>query len=347
MMKKRVLIGLIATLGALSSCGAGKDRQVVNLFNWTYFIPDQVLYDFRNETGIHVQLDTYDGNDTMYAKLLSGNANYDVVVPSGDFVSLMIEQNMLQPLHKELLPNFRHFDPMILTYITFDPGNVYSVPYALGATGININTGKVSEFEASWRIFEREDLARRMTLMNDTRDVIGGALKYLGYSANSTNPDEINQARDHIIRYWKPNILKFDAEMFGKDFATGNTWIAQGFPEVVMKELEGSEAFKNHHFALPKEGGLIYLDNMAILADAPHPDLAHQLINYILRLDVHAFIMDEFWYPTLMPEAEALRRVAVPYSIEGLFANNYEFRENVGDAVTYYTQAWNVIMQSK
>lgn len=347
MMKKRTLVSLLIILVVLSSCGGGEERRSVNLFNWTYFTPDHVLANFRKETGIKVILDTYDGNDSMYAKLRSGNANYDVVVPSGDFVSMMIEQKMLQPLEKEKLPNFSNFDSKVLSYIHFDPGNVYSVPYALGATGINVNTEKVSFVPHSWKIFERSDLARRMTLMNDTRDVIGGALKYLGYSANSTNVEEINQAKDLIIERWKPNILKFDAEMFGKDFASGNTWIAQGFPEVVLKELEGTRSLDNFNFILPEEGGLIYLDNMVILADAPNPNFAHELINYILRLDVHALIMDEFWYPSLMPQAESYRSVRAPYTIDQLFANNYELRANVGDAVTYYTQAWNAIMQAK
>lgn len=102
-----------------------------------------MLTDFRRETGIRVHLDTYDSNDTMYAKLLTQSANYDVVVPSGDYVSMMIAQGMLQPLDKSLLPNFANFNADILSYIDFDPGNVYSVPYALGATGINVNTNMV------------------------------------------------------------------------------------------------------------------------------------------------------------------------------------------------------------
>jgi spermidine/putrescine transport system substrate-binding protein len=347
MAKRWGLMGLVVStlLVALSSCAG--DREVINLFNWTYFIPDQVLTNFERESGIHVRLDTYDSNDSMYAKLRSGNANYDIAVPSGDFVSMMIAERMIQPLDRQLLSNFDNLDPEILTYTNFDPGNVYSVPYALGATGINVNAQHVPDgsYSASWSIFERTDLARRMTLLNDTRDLLGVALKYLGYSANSTNALEIEQARDHIIEKWKPNVLKFDDEMFGKDFASGNTWVAHGFPEVVLKELESERDFENYRFVLPAQGGLIYLDNMVILADAPQPELAHQLINYILRLDVHAFIMDEFWYPTLMPAAQNLRTVQPPYTIEELFANNYELRANIGDAVSLYTNAWNTIMQ--
>lgn len=342
-MKKVGLLALFMMI-VLTSCGAG--GPTVHFYNWTYFTPDQVLIDFRRETGIRVILDTYDSNDTMYARLRAGGSLYDVVVPSGDFVSMMINQGMLQPLNHELLPNMANFDPRYLEFSTFDPGNVYSVPYAIGTTGININTARVPEFESSWNIFERSDLHRRMTLMNDSRDVLGGALRYLGFSANSTSLEEINAARDHIIERWRPNLLRFDAEMFGKDFASGNTWVAHGFPEVVLKELEGDAAIANYHFALPREGGLIYLDNMVVLANAPNPLYAHELINFILRADVHATIMDEFWYPTLMPAAAPLRRVQPPYTIEQLLENNFEFRANVGDAVVYYTQAWNRIMQS-
>jgi spermidine/putrescine transport system substrate-binding protein len=340
-LNKSVLL-VVMVLFSFVSCGRDK-KETLYLFNWTYFIPDQVLFDFEKEFGVRVELDTYDGNDTMYAKLRSGNAPYDVVVPSGDFVAMMAQQGMLRELDKELLPNLKHIDQSILDYMNFDPGQRYSVPYAIGATGINVNIRQVPDADASWTMFDRTDLASRMTLMNDTRDVLAGALKTLGYSANSMSLEEINAARDLVLS-WKPNILKFDAESFGKDFASGNTWVAQGFPEVVMKELESASAFADYRFLVPREGGLIYLDNMVVLANAPNPELAHTFINYILRPDVHAKIMDEFWYPSLMEKAEPMRKVEAPYTIAQLFENNYELRADVGEALRYYTAAWDMIM---
>lgn len=339
-MKRKFL----AAAGALILLASCQQKEKLYLYNWTYFIPDETIFRFEKEFNVRVILDTYDGNDTMYAKLKAGNAAFDIAVPSGDYVSIMAKQGMLAELDKSLLPNFAEINPEILSYIDFDPGNRYSVPYALGATGININTNYVPEYEESWSIFSREDLKNRMTLMNDTRDVLGGALRYLGYSANSVNRNEIQAAKEQVLR-WKPNLLKFDAESFGKDFAAKNTWIAQGFPEVVLKELESEADRAAYRFAAPKEGGLLYLDNMVILNNAPHKELAHTFINYILRPETHAFIMDEFYYPTILPAADPLRQVQAPYSIADLFAKNYEFRKDIGEANSLYVEAWNEILQ--
>lgn len=132
-------------------------------------------------------------------------------------------------------------------------------------------------------------------MMYDVRETLGVALAYLGYSVNSTDAEEIAQARDLLLE-WKPNLLKFDAEMFGKDFASGSSVIAHGYAEVVLTELEAADGV-DYQYLLPKEGGLVYVDNLVILAGSKNVEGAHQLINYLLRPDVHARIADTFIIP--------------------------------------------------
>ncbi|MGL4524273.1 MAG: extracellular solute-binding protein [Spirochaetia bacterium] len=343
-MKKLSGIVWLLLLLILISCGGGAKRKLY-LYNWTYFIPDETLEAFGKEFGIKVILDTYDGNETMYAKLATGNANFDIVVPSSDYVSIMMGQDMLAPIDKTKVPNFKNLDPIVLDFINqagYDPGNQYSVPYFMGSTGINVNTAFVKDTGDSWRIFERSDLKDRMSMMNDMRDVLGGALKVLGYSGNSTNPQEIQQAKELIISKWKPNLLKFDSETFGKDFAARNTWAAQGYAEVVLNELEGNQS--DYEFYIPKEGTMITLDSMTILKDAKNKDEAHELINYMLRPEVHAYVADMFYYPVIIPGAQQYRKNVPPYGISTLLERS-ELRKNIAESVRLYSEAWDEIFQ--
>lgn len=342
-MKKLEFLALLFVLLITVSCGGS--RKNLYLYNWSYFIPDETLEAFGKEFDVKVTLDTYDGNETMYAKLATGNANFDMVVPSSDYVSIMINQDMLSQIDHAKIPNLKNIDPIVMNFIQdagYDPGNQYSIPYFMGSTGVNVNTAFVQDRSESWRIFERSDLKGRMSMMNDMRDVLGGALKVLGYSGNSTNPDEINRAKDLVLKQWKPNLLKFDSETFGKDFAAKNTWVAQGYAEVVLNELEGDQ--KDHSFYIPKEGTMITLDSFVILKDAKNKDAAHELINYMLRPEVHAYVADMFYYPVIIPEAQQYRKIVPPYGISTLLERS-ELRKDIGEAVRLYTQAWDEVLQ--
>ncbi|MDR1596621.1 MAG: extracellular solute-binding protein, partial [Treponema sp.] len=207
------------------------------LYNWTYYTPDSVLRQFEEEYKCEIVYDTYASNEELYAKLLSGGTGYDLVVPSGDYVSIMIKQNMLEKIDKSKLSNLGNIDPLVLKKAIYDPGMEYSVPYYFGAAGIAVNTARVPQYEKSWSIFSRTDLRGKMTMLDDMREVLGDALVHLGYSVNTTNPGEIAAARDLVNNSWKPNLVKFDAEAFGKGFADEDFWVVQGYAEVVYEEI--------------------------------------------------------------------------------------------------------------
>jgi spermidine/putrescine transport system substrate-binding protein len=214
----------------------------------------------------------------------------------------------------------------------------YSVPYYFGAAGIAVNTARVPRYEKSWSIFSREDLRGKMTMLDDMREVLGDALVHLGYSVNTLDPAEIAAARDLVNSSWKPNLVKFDAEAFGKGFADEDFWVVQGYAEVVYEEI--SEAQRaNTVFFIPPEGGPAYIDSMCLLKGAKNVDLAYKFIDFIHRPEIYAEFTDYFGFPaTANIPARALKKTAPYYQAEELV--NVELKDDVAETLALYDSAW-------
>jgi len=344
-MKRTGIIFLFSAVLAvffLAGCG-GSAVKKLNVYNWTYYIPDEVLDGFKTEFGVELVYDTYDSNEVMYAKLKAGASGYDIVFPSQDFIPLMIAEGLVQPLNKSLIPSFSGIDPAVLAKNSFDPGNVYSAPYSFGVTAIVYWKDKVPNVNNSWSILSRPELKGRVALMDDMREVLGGALKFLGYSVNTTSPQEIELAKDLVNNQWKPNVVKFDTDILGKGFASQEFWVAFGYPENVIGELDEADKDKVAFF-IPKEGGAMYLDSMMILKDAKNVETAHQFINYILRPEVYAKIMDAYGYTGVVPAHREFRAEDPWYTTADL--PNHEYRLDVGDKIELYNKAWDQIRTS-
>ncbi|OHD18842.1 MAG: spermidine/putrescine ABC transporter substrate-binding protein [Spirochaetes bacterium GWB1_59_5] len=339
-MKKSMFFAAVAAIviGLLSSCG-GKDEKLY-LFNWIYYIPDDVIEDFTKETGIKVIVDSYASNEEMYNKIVAGGSGYDLVVPSGDYVSIMIAEGLVEPINKALLANFGNLDPAAIARIGFDVGNTHSVPYMMGAAGVSVNTTKVTGYEHSWNIFEKSDIAGRMTMLDDMREVLGAALKYLGYSVNDPNPAHLEEAR-LVVERWKPNLVKFDAEAFAKSFASGEFWVVQGYAENVFLEYP-EEKRGDVDFFFPKEGTPMYMDSFCILKGSKNSEQAYKFIDYILRADIAARIADYLMIPSPNVPARALMKVEPNYQFADLA--NSEFKEDLGqETLKLYNDIWRRI----
>jgi spermidine/putrescine transport system substrate-binding protein len=339
--KVPVLGAALALLFPLLGWGGGRsDPNRLYIYNWTYYTPDSVIEKFEKEYGVTIIYDEFASNEDMYAKIKAGGSGYDIVFPSQDFVSIMIGQGMFEKIDKSKLPNLGNVDPAVLQKAAYDPNMDYSVPYYFGAAGIAVNTAKVPSFERSWSIFSRTDLQGRMTMLDDMREVMGDALKYLGYSVNTKNPREINAARDLINNQWKPNLVKFDAEAFGKGYADGEFWVVQGYPEVVFEEIgENEQLRKDTVFFIPPEGGPSYIDSMCILKGARHIDLAHKFIDFIHRPEIYAEFCDYFGFPaTANIPARQYKRGASHYSAEEL--TRTELKYDLGETLELYNSAW-------
>jgi len=324
---------------AIVSCGFfGKQR--LYIYNWTYYTPDSVIEKFENEYNIRVIYDEFASNEDMYAKLKARGAGYDIVFPSKDFVPIMIRQGMLEKIDKSKLSNLKNIDPEVLRKASYDPDMEYSVPYFYGAAGVAVNTARVPYFERSWSIFSRTDLRNRITMLDDMREVMGGALVHLGWSVNTIDPAGITAAKDLVNNSWKPNLVKFDAESFGKGYANGDFWVVHGFPEVVFEEIQGNDQLiKNTVFFIPKEGGPSYIDNMCILKGAKNIDLAHKFIDFIHRPEIYAEFVDTFGLPaTVNIPARQYKTGPAWYSAEDLL--NTELVDDLGPVLDLYNDAW-------
>jgi spermidine/putrescine transport system substrate-binding protein len=329
---------LLLALGA-AGCKRSEDNKLF-IYNWTYYCPDSVIEKFEQEYGIEVVYDEFASNEDMYAKIQVGGGGYDLVFPSADYISMMKDEGMLTKIDKSKLSNLGNIDPLILEKEPYDPDMDYHVPYYYGAAGIVINRLKVPDYEESWSIFGRADLKDRMTMLDDLREVLGVALVFLGYSANSTNPDEIAEARDLINNSWRPNLVKFDAEAFSKGYANGDFWVVQGYYESVIEEIrDNKELVDNTVFVIPKEGGTAYLDGMCILKDAKHVDAALKFIDFIHRPEIYAEFTDYFAFPaTVNIPARALKEVPAYITAEDLLRT--ELKLDLGPAIDYYNSAW-------
>jgi len=339
-MKKSMFFAAVAAIviGLLSSCG-GKDEKLY-LFNWIYYIPDDVIEDFTKETGIKVIVDSYASNEEMYNKIVAGGSGYDLVVPSGDYVSIMIAEGLVEPINKAKLANFGNLDPAAIARIGFDVGNTHSVPYMMGAAGVSVNKTKVTGYEHSWNIFDKSDISGRMTMLDDMREVLGAALKYLGYSVNDPNPAHLEEARI-VVERWKPNLVKFDAEAFAKSFASGEFWVVQGYAENVFLEYP-EEKRADVDFFFPKEGTPMYMDSFCILKGSKNSEQAYKFIDYILRADIAARIADYLMIPSPNVPARALMKVEPNYQFDDLA--NSEFKEDLGqETLKLYNDVWRRI----
>jgi len=337
---RNYFLGMLAASLVLFMTGGCDKKERLYIYNWTYYTPETVIEKFEKEYNVRVIYDEFASNEDMYAKLKSGGSGYDIVFPSADYVEIMINQNMLERIDKSLVPNIVNVDPVVLNFAKYDSNMNYSVPYYFGAAGVIVNTLKVQEFEKSWSIFARDEYKGRMTMLDDMREVMGDALAFLGYSINTEDPNQIIEARNLVNNSWKPNLVKFDADAFGKGYANGEFWIVQGYAEVVFEEIaEDPRMMANTVFFFPEEGGPAYIDSMCILKGSKNIALAHKFIDFIHRPEIYAEFADTFGFPaTANVPARQLKTGPSWYSAEDLA--NVEIKFDLGPALDLYNDAW-------
>jgi spermidine/putrescine transport system substrate-binding protein len=286
----------------LLTCAGCTKKQAANqklyLYNWTYYTPDELVAAFEKETGIDVIIDNFASNEEMFAKVMAGGiSGYDIIFPSSDYTEIMINLDLLSTLDHGKIPNLKHVSPVVRKKTTYDPNFTYSVPYFMGSSGIAVNTKRVpDDYARSWDIFADQRMAGSMSMLDDMREVMGAALKNLGYNGNTLNEAELDEATKLIIERWKPNLVKFDSESFGKAFSRGEFSVVHAYPENVFAEIP-EQIWDDIDFFIPPEGGMMYIDNMVIPKDAKNKDAAHQFINFIHNPKNYALFLDTFSFP--------------------------------------------------
>lgn len=271
-LHKLLSVGFIAAL--LTACG--KKAPTLHIYTWADYIKPELVTRFEKEFRCRVSIDTFDSNEAAYAKLKAGASGYDLITPSSYMVKLMWEQGMLQPLNRNLLPNIVNVDSDYLK-IALDKEMHHSVPYMLTNTGFAYLKSRAGDVEPSWSVFDRADLAGRMTMLNDMRETIGAALKYLGFSLNTRDERELAAARDVVIR-WKKNLAKFENEQYKTGLASGEFIVVHGYNGDILQVMEENDDIV---FVAPREGISISCDDLVIPKDAKEVELAHAFINFL------------------------------------------------------------------
>lgn len=304
LLRNALLVGAGLTL-AVSVQAASS----VHIYNWSDYIGESTLADFEKATGIKPVYDVFDSNETLEGKLLAGRTGYDVVVPSNHFLGKQIKAGAFQKLDKAQLPNYANLDPSLLKRLDKnDPGNQHAVPYLWGTNGIGYNVEKIKAVLGvdkidSWAVlFEPENIKKLsscgVSLLDSGDEMIPAMLNYLGLDPNSENPEDYKKAEAQLLKI-RPYVTYFNSSKYISDLANGEICVAAGFSGDIFQARErASEAGKGVDIAyvIPKEGGNLWFDMLAIPRDASNVKEAHAFINFLLEPEVIAKVSDYVGY---------------------------------------------------
>jgi putrescine transport system substrate-binding protein len=292
----------------LSSPGQDSER-ILNVYNWVDYIGPNTVARFEKETGIKVNYDTYDNNEVLETKLLTGHTNYDVVLPTGSFFERMRVAGVYRKLDKGALPNLGNSDPDIMRRLAvYDPDNLYAVPYMFSTTGLGYNIDQVRARLGtipldSWALlFDPASTAKLkdcgISVVDSATDVFSSAMIYLSRDPNRLDPLDV-AAASKLLMAIRPFVRNIDPAPI-TDLANGNTCLLLGWSgdvETAQSRATESRTGARIAYFVPKEGALMTLDMMAIPADAPHPHNAQIWMNFLMRPDVMAAITNAIHYP--------------------------------------------------
>ncbi len=297
MKKKLISLTLAAaSLLGLAACGGGTvraDNGVVNVYNWGEYIDESLFNEFTAQTGIKVNYQTYDSNEALYGKLAGGTTGYDVIIPSDYMIGQMIDEDMLEPLDFDNIPNFSDIDPS-LKNPEYDPENLYSVPYMTGILGIIYNTTMVDDGEdmETWDVLWNEKYSGDILMFDNSRDTIGIALKKLGYSYNTTDDTQIIAAVDELLIQF-PLVQAYVMDDIFEKLEGGNAAIGVYYYGDFLTMHEVNEDLA---FAVPREGTNLYVDAMCIPKGAENKENAEAFINFMCSTDAGLRNCEETYY---------------------------------------------------
>jgi putrescine transport system substrate-binding protein len=325
------IVALVLAAGAIN-LAAAQNTRVVNVYNWSDYIEPKFLEDFTKETGIKVQYDTFDANETLETKLLAGKSGYDVVVPTGYFLERQIKAGVFQKLDKSKLKNLANVWPEVASRLAaYDPGNQYAVNYMWGTTGIGFNAKAVRERLGadgkidSWDIvFKPDNLAKfrdcGIHMLDSADDIIPAALHFLGLNPDSNDPKDLEKAAELLVKI-RPQVRKFHSSEYLNALAGGEICLVVGWSGDIKQAQKRAAAAKNGveiGYSIPKEGAQMFFDNLAIPKDAVHVAEAHAFIDYLLR-----------------PEVAALNSNLVAYANGNLASQKFIDQSILGDKSVY------------
>ena len=339
MLRNIFILGFLLIVIFVTGCGDQKNQ--LNVFTWSGYVSDEIRSGFEKEFGVKVIVDTYGDNEALLAKLSAGATGYDIIMPSDYMVSIMIKKNMLAELNHDNIPNFQNIGPSFLGKY-FDTENRYSVPYTFGTAGIAYDSSVITPDPDSWTVLWDEKYKNQFSMLDDPRETLGVALKLLGYSLNTTEPEQLREAKEKLIAQ-RSLVKQYKSEaeevLIAGDVAMAHCWSGDAF--------RAAEKRPSIRYIIPKEGSSQFIDTVCIPKSAPHKALAEKFINYLLRPEVNAKISAFTLYGTCVPKAkeflpeELLKHKYIYPSKEVL--ESLEWIQDQGDFTPQYSRAWDEI----
>jgi spermidine/putrescine-binding protein len=320
----------------------GQPSVTLQYFTWSDYVDKELIEGFERMAGVKVVVDTFGSNEELLAKLQSGASGYDVVVPSDFMVSIMIKQKLLAELDLARIPN-AGLVVNRLQHLPFDPENRYSIPYLWGTVGIGYDSAIIPAPPESWEVLWDGRYKRRISMLNDQREVFGVALRTMGRSINAKNPAVIEQAKAKLLSQ-KPLVKTYTSENYHQLLAFGEVVLAHGWGGAVARAMTERPSIK---YVIPKEGGTLWADCLAVLKASPRKDLAMRFINYLLDARVAARTTDRLLFASSNREARPLVQARVRenpaiYPPDAVLAR-LEWMADVGEAIRLYDRAWTEI----
>jgi len=316
-----------------------QSNETLYYFTWSDYVDQDLLAGFTRKTGIQVRVDTFSSNEELLAKVQGGATGYDVVVPSDFMASIMANQGLLAPLDLKRIPNAGLVEPF-LRNLPFNPRFEHALPYLWGTVGIGYDSFVIPTPPTSWGVLWDPKYKGRISLLNDQREVLGMALRAMGRSLNSQDPDLIQQAKQKLIEQ-KPLVRIYTSETFDHLLVTGDVVLAHAWGGPVARAMRERPSIR---YVIPQEGGTIWADCLAILRTSPRQMLAMEFINYLLEADVAVATSNRLLFassnrlvkarvkpsvrdnPAVYPSEEVIQRM--------------EWMQDVGEAIRYYDRAW-------
>lgn len=326
--------------GALAlgiSAAQADDDKTLYFYNWTEYVPPGLLEQFTKETGIKVIYSTYESNESMYAKLKTyKDGAYDLVVPSTYFIAKMSKEGMLQKIDQSKLSHFNDLDPNLL-HKSFDPNNDYSIPYIWGATTIGVNSEEIDPASVTrWADLWKPEYKGSLLMTDDAREVFQVALLKMGLSGNTVDPKEI-EAAYHELQKLMPNVLAFNSDNPGNPYMEGEVNLGMVWNGSAYVAREAGTPLE---VVWPQEGGIFWMDSLAIPANAKNVEGAMKLIDFLLRPEIAVQVARTIGYPTPNLKAKELLPPEIAgdkslYPDEEVIAKG-EWQDDVGSASELY-----------
>jgi spermidine/putrescine-binding protein len=329
----------------------------LSVYNWADYIDEEVLRNYEKEFGVKIIYDNFASNEDMLAKLQAGATGYDVIFPSSYVVPTLSELGLLAEIDHNNIPNLKNIDPLFLN-IPDDPGNKYCVPYQWGTTGIGYRTDVFGEETPdSWAYLFDPEIAKKwaeaggINVLNDQRELLGAALKYLGYSLNDTDEAHLQEAKEVILKV-KPYIKSFNSEDYDEsllvtsEVVMSHAWngdVAQAASKTT-NEATGESPWA---YTVPKEGGFIWADQICVTASSQRKATAEHFLNYLLDAENGAAITNYTYYASpntaakefILPEILEDPAIYPPQEV----IDKLEWGKPLGEAVFLYDQIWTEI----